>query len=249
MFRWLFGEEDIEEEEETKVDPIVEQRRKEKFSEPLIYNEEYPKEEEEKKVEEKPVEKAPEPKPVYRSKPKKEDNVYQMRDIISPMSGMVSASGEKDADGNPTPIKKKKHKYSDDGLVPIISPMFGYSDKEEEKEEEKTKEEKKEEPAEEKPTTKRRRSKKENTEVKKEEEKKEVEPEKDSAQVIDSVEDRLRNIATLTEQTHDDLKIIEERTGKFKLDRKKDEDSMIDEIDDNMSLDELMSLYEKKFKD
>ncbi len=46
------------------------------------------------------------------------------------------------------------------------------------------------------------------------------------------------------------LKIIEERTGEFKLDlNKEDEDSFIDEIEDSMSLDELMSLYEKKFKD
>ena len=90
---------------------------------------------------------------------------------------------------------------------------------------------------------------------KQEEVKKEKTPEKklekdiDSAQVIDSVENRLRNIASLTEQTDDDLKIVEERTGKFKLDFKKKDDSLIDEIDDNMSLDELMNLYEKKFKD
>ncbi|HAD23026.1 MAG TPA: hypothetical protein DCF47_02755 [Kandleria vitulina] len=66
---------------------------------------------------------------------------------------------------------------------------------------------------------------------------------------MDSVENRLRNIASLTEETQDDLKIIEERTGKFKLDFKTEEDSLIDEIDDNMSLDELMNLYEKKFKE
>ncbi|OUC51974.1 hypothetical protein B7939_03715 [Eggerthia catenaformis] len=65
---------------------------------------------------------------------------------------------------------------------------------------------------------------------------------------MDSVENRLRNIASLTDESQDDLKIIEERTGKFKLDFKKD-NSLIDEIDDNMSLDELMNLYEKKFKD
>ena len=49
------------------------------------------------------------------------------------------------------------------------------------------------------------------------------------------------------------LKIIEERTGEFKLDfgqkKSEEQNSLIDEIDDNMSLDELMSLYEKKFKD
>ena len=60
----------------------------------------------------------------------------------------------------------------------------------------------------------------------------------------------MRNIAHIVEEEQDQLKIIEERTGEFKLDFKnKDEDSFIDEIDDSMSLDELMSLYEKKFKD
>ena len=67
-------------------------------------------------------------------------------------------------------------------------------------------------------------------------------------EVINNVEDRLKNIASLTEQTEDDMKIIEERTGKFKLDFKKEDDSLINEVDDNMSLDELMNLYEKKFK-
>ena len=65
-----------------------------------------------------------------------------------------------------------------------------------------------------------------------------------------SVEQNLRNIANIVEEEQDQLKIIEERTGEFKLDfQNKDEDSFIDEIDDSMSLDELMSLYEKKFKD
>ena len=35
----------------------------------------------------------------------------------------------------------------------------------------------------------------------------------------------------------------------FESNDSNDKDSLIDEIDDNMSLDELMSLYEKKFKD
>ena len=65
-----------------------------------------------------------------------------------------------------------------------------------------------------------------------------------------SVEQNLRNIAKIVEEEQDQLKIIEERTGEFKLDlNKEDEDSFIDEIEDSMSLDELMSLYEKKFKD
>ena len=65
-----------------------------------------------------------------------------------------------------------------------------------------------------------------------------------------SVEQNLRNIAKIVVEEQDQLKIIEERTGEFKLDlNKEDEDSFIDEIEDSMSLDELMSLYEKKFKD
>lgn len=64
-----------------------------------------------------------------------------------------------------------------------------------------------------------------------------------------SIEQNLRNIASIVEEEQDQLKIIEERTGEFKLDLKNKEDSLIDEIDDSMSLDELMSLYEKKFKD
>ena len=70
---------------------------------------------------------------------------------------------------------------------------------------------------------------------------------------LPTVEDNLRNIAKIVEEEKDQLKIIEERTGEFKLDFSGDEekkkDSLIDEIDDDMSLDELMSLYEKKFKD
>lgn len=62
------------------------------------------------------------------------------------------------------------------------------------------------------------------------------------------VVDQLRNIAELSQDDQEQLKIIEEKTGKFKLDFN-EEKTFIDEIDDSMSLDELMSLYEKKFKD
>ncbi|MFQ9183345.1 MAG: hypothetical protein ACLR3Q_07875, partial [Thomasclavelia ramosa] len=70
---------------------------------------------------------------------------------------------------------------------------------------------------------------------------------------LPTVEDNLRNIAKIVEEEQDQLKIIEERTGEFKLDfgtnDVEKQNSLIDEIDDDMSLDELMSLYEKKFKD
>ena len=82
------------------------------------------------------------------------------------------------------------------------------------------------------------------------EEEKEIEVKAKKVKEEPSVEQNLRNIAKIVEEEQDQLKIIEERTGEFKLDlNKEDEDSFIDEIEDSMSLDELMSLYEKKFKD
>ena len=68
---------------EERIDPVIEQRRKEKFSSPLIYNEE----QEEVKAEAKkakPVEK------VQIKKPKIDTAVtpfYSMSEIISPMTG------------------------------------------------------------------------------------------------------------------------------------------------------------------
>ena len=80
-----------------------------------------------------------------------------------------------------------------------------------------------------------------------------IEPEIVEEEKLPTVEDNLRNIAKIVEEEQDQLKIIEERTGEFKLDfgqkKSEEQNSLIDEIDDNMSLDELMSLYEKKFKD
>lgn len=64
-----------------------------------------------------------------------------------------------------------------------------------------------------------------------------------------TVVENLRNIKSIVEEEQDQLKIIEQRTGEFKLDFSSRDDSLIDEIDDSMSLDELMNLYEKKFKD
>ena len=83
-----------------------------------------------------------------------------------------------------------------------------------------------------------------------EQEEKQIEVKAKMVKEEPSVEQNLRNIAKIVEEEQDQLKIIEERTGEFKLDlNKEDEDSFIDEIEDSMSLDELMSLYEKKFKD
>ena len=210
---WFMGkdmdlDDTVKKEEPPHVDPVIEQRRKEKFSEPMIYNEE--KKVEEKKVEEKVpvVKKTAEPK-----KPKKQE--YVMSQIISPMNGVQESK-------NPAPQKKpvikKKIKRREDDVVPVLSPFYGAQGIEEEK-----------------PVVK--KAKKVEKVVKKE-----------NSEVIDSVENRLKNLSTLTLESQEDLKIVEERTGKFKHDIE-NEDPLIDEINDDMSYDELMNLYEKKFED
>ncbi len=62
----------------------------------------------------------------------------------------------------------------------------------------------------------------------------------------------MRNIASIIQEEENQLKLVEKRTGEFQFDfsnMKSEEPSLIDEIDDAMTLDELMSLYERKFKD
>ena len=73
----MFKSDEIE--EEPVVDPIVEQRRKEKFSTPLIYDEE----EKEKVVEKKVTRTSSTVKKVKVDQP----TVYNMTEIISPMMG------------------------------------------------------------------------------------------------------------------------------------------------------------------
>ena len=253
---WLFGEDDddVVEEKHDVVDPMVEERLKEKLSSPLIYDDFEEKKEEVKKDKKKETKSTNTVKPVTtKSEP------YIMHDIISPIYGVQQQKPVKKTVSK-TPGKKKVIKKSDE-LVQVMSPFFGPANEEDKKKtkfSEKIKETiHKEENLEAQPQEEVVETKTAQPPVveKQEEVKKEKTPEKklekdiDSAQVIDSVENRLRNIASLTEQTDDDLKIVEERTGKFKLDFKKKDDSLIDEIDDNMSLDELMNLYEKKFKD
>ncbi|MBO6047746.1 MAG: hypothetical protein J6P61_08405 [Erysipelotrichaceae bacterium] len=270
MFGWLFGEDDEEvvvkkeEKVEQKVEPVVneeEQKRKDKFSEPLIYNDEVPT----VKVEEKPVVKTSKPASTTSQKKKTQsrrfDNTsdYKLVDIISPMSGLVDAASKGD-DGKAPVTKKKRYRPKKEELVPVLSPFYGMGNVVEDEENDKNEDvveetvetienvETIEEVKEEKPKEKKKRAPRKKREKVVLEAPDDNDKPVDSAKVIGSVEDRLRNIATISEQTQDDLKIIEERTGKFRLIRKKDE-SLIDEIDDNMSLDELMTLYEKKFKD
>ena len=154
-----------------------------------------------------------------------------MSEIISPMSGVKKSNEVKKTVTTVSKPVVKKVKKETDALIPIISPFYGPSAYQEVEEPVK-------EPV--------RKVKKE---VKKDVEKPvEVVKEKKTEEI--SVENNLRNIASIVKEEQDQLRIIEERTGEFKLDfSSKTENTFIDEIDDSMSLDELMSLYEKKFKD
>lgn len=198
MFKKFFIRDDEEDEVYETVDPVLEQRRKEKFSAPLIYNDDEVVEEKKQEVKKTPVKKS---QPL--------DTNYRMSEIISPMSGVKK---KYEPEVKPKQHKKVKIKTNTDELIPIISPFYGPSDA-----------------------------------IEEEVVKKEV---VDVVEEEPSVEKNLRNIANIVKEEQDQLKIIEQRTGEFKLDfRDNNEDSLIDEIDDSMSLDELMSLYEKKFKD
>ncbi len=212
--------------EEDPVNPLAEQRRKEKFSTPLIYPDEFNENVEslEKAIRDVSVPAASTapanaiPKPAKPVRPKS-DPSYQMREIISPMYGRTE--DPEDTKEKKAPQKKKTvaQKPIEDQLVPVISPIYGTSGPvtEEEEEEEEVK-----------PT---RRSRKQ-------------------AKQPESTTDNLRNIANIIQEENDQLKIVEKRTGEFQFDfdGSKD-DSLNDEIDDAMTLDELMSLYEKKFTD
>ncbi len=218
MFKKLFGQKDVNEREEESfeiVDPVIEQRRIEKFSTPLIYDDEEVFEDDSDKTENLQETKNETEKKENKTTVKKQtkkpllDQPYVMSEIISPMHGVQE---KKKTTVKATPVVSKKPKTDNKGLIQIISPFFGNDIEHHESEEV---------VAEKEPV------------VFKEE----------------SVENNLRNIKSIVEEEQDQLKIIEQRTGEFKLDFSTAEDSLIDEIDDSMSLDELMNLYEKKFKD
>ena len=233
MFRGLFKKHE-EDDDIFEVDPVVEQRRKEKFSSPLIYDEEFQEKKEEKEKT------TPKSKTKETSKPveKKVNNtekpkiVYQMTEVISPMNGLTKNNVE--TQPAKTPTKRPTRRKKTDDLVPVISPFFGdYEEK--------------------KPIDS-QASLTSINEVNSEDD--EATP-KDSVTKVEesvpTVEDNLRNIAKIIEEEQDQLKIIEERTGEFKLNFESSEedkkDSLIDEIDNNMSLDELIKKKKKKFKD
>lgn len=220
-----FEEEEYFEKEET-VDLVVEERRKEKFKKPLIYDNDFKGENEEPKQSSKQ-------KTVVQKKPNNQvagQSSYKHKRLISPISGLTEGE-RKDPILNNKPVRKTaKPKPS---IITVISPFYGdYSG-------EKKKPETNEAVINEVGSQKSSRFK-----IKKRE--------KEEAK-LPTVEDNLRNIASIINEEKDQLKIIEERTGEFKFsfdDANSDQPkTLIDEIDDNMSLDELMSLYEKKFKD
>ena len=239
MFKHFFKKSNDDDIFET-VDPIVEQRRNEKFSKPLIYDEEFKKEEVTKKSEGQQIPKettSKNVKKVEKKVAKKEETEvkknYEMMDIISPMFGMHEEKKETVRTVKKNSVKKPKKK--DNSLIQVISPYYGNF-------EEKVVEEESEAIL---------TSANEETEetIENIEESETIETVEDEEEKLPTVEDNLRNIANIVKEEQDQLKIIEERTGEFKLDfgANKDEEktTLIDEIDDNMSLDELMSLYEK----
>jgi len=219
--------------DEEPVDPIIEQRRKEKFSTPMIYGDEL--EESIEKVE-KAIKKttptsqtAPvtnttvttkKTSPVRPVRPKY-DSGYQMSEVISPIYGRKEEPKLSKEKNVAQPKKKVVSKPIEDQIVPIISPIYGTHKVV-------TEEKKVDEPAPKR--TRRQQTKKE--------------PE--------TVTEDLRNIANIIQEEENQLKLVEKRTGEFQFDfskMKSDEPSLIDEIDDAMTLDELMSLYEKKFRE
>ena len=115
MFKKFFIKDEEDEEMFETVDPVLEQRRKEKFSAPLIYNDDV--EEEKKKEEVKKKE------PVKKTQPV--ESTYRMSEIISPMSGIKQTFETEVKVKKP---KKKKIKKENDELIPIISPFYGPSE-------------------------------------------------------------------------------------------------------------------------
>ena len=223
--------------DEEPVDPIIEQRRKEKFSTPMIYGDEL--EDSIEKVE-KAIKKATpasttapitsttpstpikKTSPIRPMRPKYESG-YQMSEVISPIYGRKD---EDKPSKEKTPVQAKKKVTSkpiEDQIVPIISPIYGAHKLEAE-----------EVKVEVEPTTPKKQKR---TQIKKEPE---------------TVTEDLRNIVNIIQEEENQLKLVEKRTGEFQFDfskMKSEEPSLIDEIDDAMTIDELMSLYEKKFRE
>ncbi|MDD3026687.1 MAG: hypothetical protein PHI41_01315 [Erysipelotrichaceae bacterium] len=162
-------------------------------------------------------------------KPKVEE--YKMTQVISPIYGKCNGS---QSDDHKDEVKKKKIKApKEDGLINVFSPFYVPVEEEEP--------EPKAEPKDIIPDLSKKVDQiKVASEAMAQPEPVEIKDE--------SVEDNIRNIAKMIDDTDADLKIIEERTGEFRLDfkeSKKDAPSVTEEIKDDTSLEELMNLYDK----
>ena len=215
-----------EEPVEKTVDPIVEQRRKEKFSTPFIYGNEENKVEKTNTITTNTTATSTTSANKKIVKPKSEigttSSGYRMSEIISPFYGRKEEPVAPKSKQT-TPKKTQRRKSIEDQIVPVISPFYGagnfYDDYEEEEEIIV-------------PTAKAAAT------IKEEEIK------KDTASF---------NLNDILKQENDNLKIVEKRTGEIQLDilnaTTSTKNKKMDEIEDAMTLDELMSLYERKFKD
>lgn len=246
-------EEDEEYDEFDEVDPIVEARRKEKFSAPLIYDDEVEEYKEEPKTS-KNSNFVLEPK---KHKAEKQNSDYVPREIISPISGVerhYDTSTNDDTD-EPIVIPTLKKSKPSPKMTRVVSPFYGLEDTEDDEE---VKEEVKQEVKQVKVEEPVKESVEDNQKVidklfeneyidenKVKERQKELEEEFSTGQVTQSI----RNLSQMIAEEEENMKIIEGKTGEFKLKLDEVDDSLIDNVEDTMSLDDLMSLYEKKFKD
>ena len=236
----LFKKEE-KDEKVTVIDPEMDKLREEKFNIPVIEDEE----------DEVPPSPAPiKPRPATNNLPDYNQaknnpayntpySLYKSREIISPMTGRT----EKVVIEEPVKQKpgKKKIQFSDeDALIPVISPMFGNRPQVIEPEIKPAKEPEKK-PVKEPEVVP--------APVKKVE-KKEPKP---APQPIsfDSPKQRKRKqeAAKKAEETEIEAAIVEQTTGEYHFDfpqEKKPEQEIMTEISDEMTLDELLTLYEKK---
>lgn len=239
MFKNFFNL--FKEDEDQTPDLIVEKRRQEKISgkvqqvSPIappktksIVPEDLVVEKQERQLNSKKVK--PEIKKQFAKQEPTQIEEYKMTQVISPIFG------KRNSDGSQNPkdeVKKKKIKApKEDGLINVFSPFYVPVEEEEEVQLE---------PKEIIPDL---ANKVEKLKVVSESmaQKEEVEIKEET------VADNIRNIAKIIDDTDADLKIIEERTGEFRLDfkdSKRRTSSVTDEIKDDTSLEELMNLYDK----
>ncbi len=220
----LFGKKKKEEPIEERIDPVVEKLREEKFSTPLIYSEDEEEEEEVAPAKNENKNKRTNWETKHNVAPTIDASNYEMREIISPMKGREHV--KQPADEPAKPVKKRSYNQTDE-LYPVISPIRGAIQFEEETKivEDKSKGQKKA--------------------VKK------IKSATNEDNRDASSTQNLRDISKVIEDEKSKLKIVEASTGEFQLefnDPSDDETAMIEEIGDEMTLDELLSLYEKNNK-